>query len=647
MNLYVGAILFTGIVALIYHDMYANRMLLRDMGIGEAERLTRVIFDQIYTSMRLGGGRAENRAVIERIKAIEGVDEVRLIHGAPVDRDYGTEEDELASDEAKLSALHGNSSSVIEGHKGYGVARHVMPVFIREACVSCHAAPPGSVAGAISVRVSLKKYETALAGHRRDFLFWGGSILVVTFVLVVLIVNRRLVGPVERLKRGADALASGNLNHRVALKTGDELQDLSEAFDDMAASLFAATKGLKETNEKYVKLVETAADAIFLKEAETGRFVDANTAATVMSGYAKDELCMLMPWEIYPDGPEYGHEQVFKRWVYDGKGFLHDGVIKRKDGAMVPVDISASVVELAGRLYVQEIWRDITEQKGLEGSLRRYVAELETIVKERTAELNGSLLKLQSAYKKLQSSEQMLIQSAKLVSLGEMGAGIAHELNSPIAGVLSIAEVLLGRTKETDPSYYLLVKIKDAAVRSKYIILDMLTYARPFRGEVADIYVNEAIRSTMSIFVSELKTGSIDIVEDLDPNLPRVRANKGQIMEMTLNIIKNAKDAVKERGKIYISTYQRVADDKRFAVIEIKDTGPGIPDGVRDRMFDPFFTTKEKGGGLNIGLGLSIAQAIAKDHGGAIEAENAPPLGASFRIILPVIGGRNDDTATG
>jgi signal transduction histidine kinase len=218
--------------------------------------------------------------------------------------------------------------------------------------------------------------------------------------------------------------------------------------------------------------------------------------------------------------------------------------------------------------------------------------------------------------------------------MGEMGAGIAHELNSPIAGILSIAEVLIGRLSSADPNYFLLQKIKDAAVRSKYIILDMLTYSRPKKGEFVPIYMNETIRATLTIFVSELKASSIEIVEDFDPELPKVNANQGQLMEVILNILKNAKDASGDNGKVFITTRTRDEEGKTYVVAEIRDTGPGIPDGVIDRIFDPFFSTKEKGGGVNIGLGLSIAQSIVKEHGGRIEVENAG--GAVFRVVLPV-----------
>ncbi|HXI10758.1 MAG TPA: ATP-binding protein, partial [Thermodesulfobacteriota bacterium] len=219
------------------------------------------------------------------------------------------------------------------------------------------------------------------------------------------------------------------------------------------------------------------------------------------------------------------------------------------------------------------------------------------------------------------------------------GAGIAHELNSPLAGILSLTEVLLGRTGKDDRNYFLLEKIKDAAVRSKYIIIDMMTYARPARGKFEPMWLNESIRATLCLFMSEIKSSSIRIVEKFDPELPKVYGNQGRVMEVILNIIKNARDAIGGSGEIYISTKTATEDGVEFSVAEIRDTGPGIPPGVMDKIFDPFFTTKEKGGGVNIGLGLSLSQSIIKEHGGKIEVENVPGGGASFKVFLPVYKG--------
>src|SRR3990170_3559413 len=541
-TLSIGGILIIGLLAFLVADRRSSDTLIEEMALGEARKLSAAVLDQLHTSMRLGGGRAENRAVIERMKGIAGIEEIRVMHGDAVDAQYGMEHDEMPQDPLDRLALKGTASAGIErSDKGYRVARHVMPVFLTEDCRSCHVGKAGSVPGAISISVSLKDYEAIISTHNRRFVVWGGGILLAILLAVLLLVHRRFLYPLDKLREGAEVL------------------------------------------EEYRKAVT--------------------------------------------------------RWISVGKGYLHGLMVRRKDGSIVPVELAASILELEGRKYIQEIWRDVSERKGFEEKINTHVQELEETVKKRTAELNRSLRELVEAYGRLKISEQKLIQSAKLVSLGEMGAGIAHELNSPLAGILSITEVLLSRTAKDDRNYFLFEKIKDAAVRSKYIILDMLTYSRPSREVFAPMYLNECIRATLTIFTSEIKTKSIEIVECFDPALPKVYWNKGQIMEVVLNVLKNARDAMSGSGTIFISTSAIEEKGKKFGVAEFRDTGTGISKDLADKIFDPFFTTKEKGGGHNIGLGLSISLSIIKEHGGRIEAENSPQGGAVFRIYLPVYAG--------
>jgi len=641
-NLIIGGILLAGMLMLAYFDVRSDTRLVRQIGINEAERLSGALFDQLYTSMRLGGGRRENRDIIERFNGMNGVAEIKVMHGPALDMQYGMELDEMARDELDRAALEGVASDAFEKLRdGVSSVRHVAPVFIARECIRCHTAAEGAVAGVISLRLNIDDHENIISAHTTSFLIWGGGILVATFVAVLVTVNYCLLKPLDIIKGGVGALAKGDLSYRLNLKTGDELEELGTAFDGMAESLMQATTRLNELNEKYTKLVQMAVDAIVLIDIETRRLVDVNPAAVALTRYSREELLVISSEELYPAGSQDEYRRAFDRWVFDGKGYLLNAELLGKDGALTPVEIAASVLELGRRKYMIEIWRDTTERKGFVQTLNRYIYELEKTVAERTATLNNTLKELEGTYARLKDSKSKLIQSAKLTSLGEMGAGIAHELNSPIAGILSITEVLMGRTEKDDPKYYFLEKIKDAAVRSKYIIQDMLAYARPARSGFTPISLNEVITATLCLFISEIKTSAIDIVKDLKSDLSPVNANKGQLMEVMLNIIKNARDAMHGKGKILISTYEKEDAGVRYAVAEICDTGPGIPPDAINNIFDPFFSTKEKGGGLNIGLGLSISQSIMNEHNGRIEGANVPGSGAVFRVWLPVY----DDSA--
>jgi len=639
-TVYIGAVMLAGISLLVMYDIHSNRKLLYDIGLSEATRISERLFDDLYASMKAGGGRAENRAVVDKFKELDAVDDVRIIHGRAVDAQHGMEADEMPSDEHDRAALDGIPSILVEkAGDGHRSVHFVKPVFASKECLGCHMTRAGEVNGAISVEVSLGKYESIIAAHTRNFLYWGGSILLLTCLCILYMVHRRLLLPIDELKKGAQEFASGDLSYRLRIDTGDEFEEAGKAFDEMATSLMAANNRLAALNEKHSKLVQLAADAILLKDRETDYFVDANPAATNLVGYSLEELKSMRSSDIYPPDKVREYGAAFGRLAHDGRGYIHDAVVVRRNGNPVPVEIAASVIDLSGREFIQEIWRDITERKGFEEVIRRHVDELEETVAQRTEELRNSLKELEEAYIKLKESEQRLVQSAKLISLGEMGAGIAHELNSPLAGILSITEVLLGRLTKDDPNYHLLMKMKDAAVRSKYIIIDMLTYARPTRQNFEPMYMNESVRATICLFTSEIKTSQIKIEEDFDLQLPMVYGNKGQIMEVLLNIIKNARDAMANSGTIYISTRAVREYGVDYAVVEITDTGPGVSEEVMGKMFDPFFSTKEKGGGHNIGLGLSISQSIIKEHCGRIEAENCSSGGATFRVYVPLYKG--------
>lgn len=643
-TVYICGLIILGFATLVVYDISHHPELIRKMATSDAERLSSIIFEQLHTSMRLGGGRDENRAVVERFQRVEGIMEIRVLHGESIDAQYGMEEDELPRDNLDRAGLKGEMVSQVTGHGSGERLRFVRPVFIEAGdCKGCHAAPIGAVAGAISLVLSMEKYEEIISHHNRSFVLWGVAIVALTTAGLVLTVRKRLIQPLDKLKDAAGAIASGDLSHRVNISTGDEIEELGRAFNDMAVSLRETTATLASINEKHARLVEMAPDAILLRDLETGQYVDANPAAETITGYSADELAAMSAESLYPPAMAEEYRNTFRRWVHDGKGYLHDARITRKDGAAASVEIAASLVELEGRLHVQEVWRDLSERKGFEKTIKEYVAHLEDTVKERTAKLNHSLAELEDAYTKLKSSEQALIQSAKLISLGELGAGIAHELNSPLAGILSLTEVIISRTPSDDRNRQLLEKIKDAAVRSKYIILDLLTYSRPTRGERSPIFMNETIRAALSMFTSEIKTSNVEIVEDYDPVLPKVQGNQGQLMEVVLNIIKNSRDAMGGRGRIYITTREVTRDGGDFALVEIRDTGPGIPEEVRDKIFDPFFTTKEKGGGMNIGLGLSISLSIVKEHGGWIDVMSPPRGGAVFKLYLPIAKEEGDE----
>lgn len=228
--------------------------------------------------------------------------------------------------------------------------------------------------------------------------------------------------------------------------------------------------------------------------------------------------------------------------------------------------------------------------------------------------------------------KEQLIQAEKLSSLGEILSGVAHELNNPLTGVIGYCELLHERTQD-DELRGQFGKINEAALRCKKIIENMLSFARKNKVTRKFSDINEVLRQTVELKRYPLKVDNIEVVMDLDKHLPYTMFDAHMLMQVFLNIINNAHNAMVDKGGSgSLSITSRYEGGK--IKISIADTGAGVPAANLKKIFDPFFTTREIGKGT--GLGLSVSYGIIKEHGGEIYAENSPGEGAIFHIELPI-----------
>lgn len=256
--------------------------------------------------------------------------------------------------------------------------------------------------------------------------------------------------------------------------------------------------------------------------------------------------------------------------------------------------------------------------------LRSSLVELE----ERSKELESSLIQLQSAQKQL-------IQAGKLASLGTLSAGIAHELNNPLAGIKLFAQNLLryqssGKltNNKLDES---LSKIDGLVDKAADIIEHLRAFSRQSSGKLEPLLVNKPVEDALSMLSEQLRLRNIELKVDLKSDLPPVLGDANQLEQVMINLITNARDAVEQSGQKEISL--RTFDADGYVVIEVVDSGCGIAPDDLDKIFDPFFTTKAVGEGT--GLGLSISHGIVEYHGGDIEVESVINQGTTFRVKLP------------
>jgi two-component system NtrC family sensor kinase len=238
---------------------------------------------------------------------------------------------------------------------------------------------------------------------------------------------------------------------------------------------------------------------------------------------------------------------------------------------------------------------------------------------------------------------QQLIQSEKLSAIGELISGIAHELNNPLTGVMGYSQLLQLRKDLDERARDSLLKINNLALRCQKIVQNLLSFARKQKPERSLSNVNDMLERTVELRNYELSVNNIEIVRDLDRNLPKTIADAHQLQQVFLNIMTNAEHAMLQshgRGRLVIRSRADLQNDN--IVVEFIDDGPGIPDAQLSKIFDPFFTTKEVGKGT--GLGLSLSYGIIKEHGGNIYAISRPGDGATFVIELPIISRLLDDS---
>ena len=294
--------------------------------------------------------------------------------------------------------------------------------------------------------------------------------------------------------------------------------------------------------------------------------------------------------------------------------------------SLLPAELTSEIAARGDGEQITGIYKQRLQHQGRSLTLNVSITPLVS----KSGDRIGRLLLFDDVTQREHMEEQMS-QTEKLTSLGLLAAGVAHEVNTPLAVISNYIQMLAKQMPENDPRHSIIEKIVKQTFRASEIVNNLLNFSRTGAAEIANVDVNHVVEETLSLVSHPLKTSQIQVVKNLGDGLPAVRGSANKLQQVFLNLFLNARDAMPSGGILEV----RTSAHNGSVEIEVVDTGAGIPREHIHRIFDPFFTTKASGRGT--GLGLSVSYGIIKEHAGKVDVRSAPGKGTSFHVEFPAV----------
>ena len=448
----------------------------------------------------------------------------------------------------------------------------------------------GLLHGLVAVDDDAKDLErTSLLRRQLNLITIIGFIVV---GLVSLLVAQTIVKPMSRLVNAAEQLGHGRFDARFPVKGWDEINFLGQTFNDMAEDIQARDAQIRRMNEDaladarqlYEHVLRTMTSAIFTIDLED-RLTSENPAAATLLGPRRDDMLTIFQ-------RLEGHPQLLELWKQNVQLSNHEVVLNGPEG---------------------ERFLEVTRQPLIDHRNQQIGFSLSLVDRTETKRL-----------------EQELAMRERLAALGELAAGIAHEIRNPLNGI----ELMLGLVQEDLNKKGVLderfTRIHDEVSRLNIILTDFLLFARPKPPEKEPANLRELMDEALMFVAADQEQKQIEVVRNYDKEMPPAMLDPAAIRRAVINLLKNACQAMPPGGKLEV-TLRGPASTSNGFIIEIRDSGPGIPAEMRERLFHPFFTTKPEG----TGLGLAIVHKTIINHQGSINFYNHPEGGACFVVGLP------------
>jgi PAS domain S-box-containing protein len=391
-----------------------------------------------------------------------------------------------------------------------------------------------------------------------------------------------------------------------------EVVQLLEASRDVTARI-RLEREVQKSNTFFEKVIQSTVDGIVVVDTK-GNVLIFNDGMESLTGYSAEEIINkghLSSFYNIDVAKENMRKMRSDQYGPPGKLNPTTMSITTKHGEKIPVTLSASLITIDGK----EI-----------GSVGVFT-DMREVLKMR---------------KELEDANIQLIQSQKIASIGRMAAGVAHEINNPLSAILIYAELLKNSLKDNPEHLKDIQEIIDQTLRCKGIVTELLEFSRKSAGKISSFSLENFLTKCLDLLIHKAQFHNIEVRTDIEKEMPNLVGDMSQLQQVFTNLLVNAADAMDGKGRLSISA--KYEAERHAFVINVSDTGPGIPKNLRDKIFDIFFTTKPVGKGT--GLGLSISQNIIKIHGGNISFACPPEGGTTFIVELPLKHGEESAEAS-
>ncbi|MFK7742065.1 MAG: nitrogen regulation protein NR(II) [Planctomycetota bacterium] len=403
--------------------------------------------------------------------------------------------------------------------------------------------------------------------------------------------------PSEAVRLGSIGLASA-LTTLALFRPRSRRQEakaIADATATTARELQQAAASSAQHVARWRAILDTATEGIITIDTR-GCIQMLNDAAQEMFGYASSELVGKNVKVLMPDPYRGEHDDYLTRYLTTGIkriiGVGREVAAQRKDGSIFPIDLSVGEGRTEDTHFFTALVRDISERKELQAKLA---------------------------------------QAERLAAVGELSAGVAHEINNPINTIINCAQLIVDGDEPIEHAQMILQE----GDRITGIVQALLQFARDDRDSAEPTSLREVIARTRQLIDENWTRNGISLSVELPDSLPNVRARTQRLQQVLLNLLMNAKDAVMQKPTGQRNVAIRTATEDDGVLLEVRDSGAGVDPSVAERIFEPFITTKRARGGT--GLGLSVSKSIVEDYGGRLHlAETAPEGGACFSVWLPL-----------